>query len=182
MRMFKILLALVCSLQFAVQAAQQTDPVEINSLDYASMLQISSAILSNHFGPRLEAIMEQTGETHLTPANKDEEVALNFAFTYFLIAVARMQQEAACLLEQKEANEMLNTIWAQGSAIFGLMPEELQRSAIIMAIEWLEQHGDDVWAPADHEELYKTELEWYVVRSQAVQQYCVFLGQALQEA
>lgn len=181
MRMFMPLLALVCSLHLVAQSPQKPEVTEIDSFDYSSMLQVSSAILSNQFGPRLEAIMEQGGDARLVPANDDEKMALVVSFTYFLIAVARMHQETACLIEQKNALEMLNMIWSQGCAIFGLMPQELQHAAVDMAMEWIEQHGESEWHPVENVELYRSVSEWDVLRAGSAQQYCQFLGQALEE-
>ena len=182
MRFLMPLLVLVCSLHLAAQSPQEPEAIEINSFDYGSMLQVSSALLSNHFGQRLEAMMESGNETQLIPANDDEKMALVVSFTYFLIAVARMHQEVACLSESKNALEMLNVIWNQGSALFGLVPEDLQKAAVGTAMQWLEEHGEDEWQPLEHVELYKAASEWHALRTSCVERYYQFLGQSLQEA
>lgn len=180
MRLHMLALTLICSFGLAAQESQEPTMIEIDSFDYGMMIQASSALLNNTFGARLQALVEKGEDIKLIPTNDEEKLVLAISYVYFLTAMTRMQQEAACLHDDANAFKTVQTIWEQGSSIFGLMPEEVQSEAIRVALQWIEEHADEAWEPSEHAELYKDSAELPALRLAAAQKFHEFLNQAIQ--
>lgn len=179
-RMYKTLslLALICSLHLTAGEPQEPTNIEIDSFDYSTMLKVSSAVLTSVFGERIQEIAGTDGK--LVPANDEEKMALVFSFGYFLMAVARMQQEAACLNDTEQGYEMVRNVFEQGCTVFSVVPEELQAAGVRLALDWIEEHAEDSWQPTEHMDMYKPFSELPAARSQAVKYYYKLLGSILE--
>lgn len=179
MRMFLSILALVCSLHLAVAAPKEPEMFEIDSFDYGTMLQVSSSIMQNQFGSRLEEIMNQGGGTKLVPADDNEKMALVIAYTYFLIAITRIRQEVVCLADQTNAQQLVDFLWKGGAELYTVLPEDVRREAISIVMEWIEQHGEDEWRPTENIEQYIDMSEYSELRRIVAQNDYQILGQKL---
>ncbi len=182
--MRNILLASLCvlSLQAAPVDSQKKDRIvrydERNDytgshFDYAAMMQYS-AHKFEQFAPRIEALVASQSDEEVRLTSEDEQTDFVVSYAYFLIALFRMRQEAACIIDENAAT-VPSAVWGSMGPLFAIFPKDLQVEALGEVIEYIQDNGDDDWAAKERLELYRPSAEWAALRAEVSENFVEFL-------
>lgn len=182
--MHKVLLMSLCVLSLHVACAQTPNKDRMvryddrndytgSHFDYSAMMLYSSKKLEQ-FAPHLEALVNAQDGQSIMLSGQDEQADFVIAYAYFIIALFRMRQEAACVLDEQAA-EIPSKIWSSTGPIFSVFEKELRLEALGEVIEYIQEHGDDAWQATEHLELYRPSSEWSALRADVSQNFEQFL-------
>lgn len=177
MRLF--ILAMLLCMPAALSATDASKPATRAELfhdshDIAFMMETCNTHLSTLNPERVEEAI-QSGAL-IEPANDTEDEHMVIAYGSFLVALFRMHQQAACMLDDN-ARVAVFTIWQSMGGLFQLFSKDVQLSALGEVLEWINDHRDDAWHPGDDVTQFKPEAEWATLREQAANVFAAFIYQ-----
>lgn len=126
----------------------------------------------NQYSDRIQTLQENSS---LTPANEAETHDFVIWHGLFLIAMFRLNQQVACLIEKETAQEQVAMIWQALYPVFTLFEPSVYVDGINEALEWIQEHGNEAWTPTDSPEAYIPEASWAEARAQVTQGYSALL-------
>ncbi len=141
--------------------------------DYAAMMQYSAQKFEQ-FAERIQAFVASQNDEGITLTNEDEQTDFVIAYGYFLIALFRMRQEAACIIDENAAS-IPSAVWGSMGPLFSIFPKDLQIEALGEIIEYIQDNGNDEWAATERLELYKPSSEWAALRAEVSDNFVQFL-------